>query len=64
MCSRNWYKKINIIKPNSDTKWQLSINVQPPKSKWDSEDEEISQENNETGNEKEQMEIENIIEQG
>ncbi|XP_046828029.1 repetitive organellar protein-like isoform X3 [Vespa crabro] len=64
LCSRNWYKKINIIKPNSDSKWQLSINVIPPKSKWDSEDEEISQENDEIENEEKQMEIENIIEQG
>ncbi|KAL2724501.1 repetitive organellar protein-like isoform X1 [Vespula squamosa] len=63
LCSRNWYKKINIIKSDSDTKWQLSINVQP-KLKWDSEDEEILQENNEIENEEKQMEIENIIEQG
>lgn len=55
---------MNIIEPDGDTKWELSVNVEPPKSKWDSEDEEIPRENNEIENEEKQMEIENVIEQG
>jgi len=35
---RNWYQQINAIK-YKDTKWQMT--VQLPKSKWDSEDEEM-----------------------
>ncbi|KAK2586720.1 hypothetical protein KPH14_011755 [Odynerus spinipes] len=58
--TRNWYKKVNIIKPANDAKWQLSTNVQLPKSKWDSEDEEIIQENNKTENQGKQIKMQNI----
>lgn len=37
---RNWYQQINAIKYHKDTKWQMTIQL--PKSKWDSEDEEMS----------------------
>lgn len=37
---RNWYQQINTIKSHKDSKWQMT--VQLPKSKWDSEDEEMS----------------------
>jgi len=37
---RNWYQQINATKYHKDTKWQVT--VQLPKSKWDSEDEEIT----------------------
>lgn len=36
---RNWYEQISTIK-YEDTRWQMT--VQLPKSKWDSEDEEVS----------------------
>jgi len=37
---RNWYQQINTIDYHKDTNWQMTIQL--PKSKWDSEDEEIS----------------------
>ncbi|XP_070525021.1 trichohyalin isoform X2 [Cardiocondyla obscurior] len=37
---RNWYHEINTIKSPKDSKWQTTIQL--PKSKWDSEDEELS----------------------
>lgn len=37
---RNWYQQINTTKRQKDTKWQMTIQL--PKSKWDSEDEEMS----------------------
>lgn len=37
---RNWYQQIITTKHHKDSKWQMT--VQLPKSKWDSEDEEIS----------------------
>lgn len=36
---RNWYQQINATKYHKD-KWQMT--VQLPKSKWDSEDEEMT----------------------
>lgn len=37
---RHWYQQINTIECHKDTtRWQT---IQLPKSKWDSEDEEIS----------------------
>ncbi|XP_018395795.1 PREDICTED: trichohyalin-like isoform X2 [Cyphomyrmex costatus] len=37
---RNWYRQINTINYHKDTRWHMTIQL--PKSKWDSEDEEIS----------------------
>ncbi|KYM80481.1 hypothetical protein ALC53_09031 [Atta colombica] len=37
---RNWYQQINTTDYHKDASWQMTI--QFPKSKWDSEDEEIS----------------------
>lgn len=37
---RNWYPKVGICKSDEKTKWHVPINVQLPKSKWDSEDED------------------------
>lgn len=38
--TRNWYPKTGVYKTNGNTKWPASINIQLPKSKWDSEDED------------------------
>lgn len=37
---RNWYPKAGICKSDEKIKWHVPINVQLPKSKWDSEDED------------------------
>ncbi|KAK9297028.1 hypothetical protein QLX08_009127 [Tetragonisca angustula] len=37
---RNWYPKKGICKSGENTKWHVPINVQLPRSKWDSEDED------------------------
>ncbi|XP_076249176.1 uncharacterized protein LOC143188653 isoform X2 [Calliopsis andreniformis] len=37
---RNWYPKEGMCKINEKTKWQFPVNVQLPRSKWDSEDED------------------------
>jgi len=37
---RDWYQQINTIKYHKNNRWQMT--VQLPKSKWDSEDEEMS----------------------
>lgn len=37
---RNWYPKTGICKSGENTKWHVPINVQLPRSKWDSEDED------------------------
>ncbi|OAD53833.1 hypothetical protein WN48_08806 [Eufriesea mexicana] len=37
---RNWYPKSGICKSDENTKWHVSISVQLPRSKWDSEDED------------------------
>lgn len=38
--TRNWYPKSGICKSDENTKWHVSISVQLPRSKWDSEDED------------------------
>ncbi|XP_076277910.1 uncharacterized protein LOC143207903 isoform X4 [Lasioglossum baleicum] len=37
---RNWYPKAGICKASEKVKWQFPVNVQLPRSKWDSEDED------------------------
>nr|XP_033338670.1 trichohyalin-like isoform X1 [Megalopta genalis] len=37
---RNWYPKTGLCKDSENVKWQFPVNVQLPRSKWDSEDED------------------------
>ncbi|KAG7207404.1 hypothetical protein KM043_009056 [Ampulex compressa] len=37
---RNWYPKMDMSKSNESSQWNSPINVQLPKSKWDSEDDD------------------------
>lgn len=37
---RDWYPKTGMCKVSEKTKWQFPVNVQLPRSRWDSEDED------------------------
>ncbi|XP_015432769.1 PREDICTED: uncharacterized protein LOC107188895 isoform X2 [Dufourea novaeangliae] len=56
--TRNWYPKAGICKSSEQISWEFPVNVQLPRSKWDSEDEDRSSNDIEKQEEEEEEEQE------